>query len=154
EHPPPDGDLRPRPHRKGFAPMSSHGSPTTRRFVRAAWMLLLFQLLAAIGTVAVAAWAFFAVRDLANERSMLQARVTELESAQKQPAPPPAPAEPAGEVMEAPAAPPSEPDATREPRPEPSTRQPQARRPPVSRPPAPLPVYTPPTVTPPPYVPP
>ena len=36
--------LHPHPYRQGLAPMSTHGSPTTRRFVRTAWILLAFQL--------------------------------------------------------------------------------------------------------------
>jgi len=34
--------------------MSTHGSPTTRRFVRTAWIMLIFQLIAAAGAVAAA----------------------------------------------------------------------------------------------------
>ncbi len=33
------------------SPTSSRGSPTTRRFVRTAWIMLAFQLLAAVGAV-------------------------------------------------------------------------------------------------------
>ena len=49
--------------------MSSHGSPTTRRFVRTAWIMLAFQLLAAAGAVGAAVWAVSAVRNLVNDRS-------------------------------------------------------------------------------------
>lgn len=71
--------------------MSGHDSPTTRRFVRTAWILLSFQLVASLGAGAAAIWAASSVRHLADERDALQARVAELEArpAAALPAPPP-----------------------------------------------------------------
>ncbi len=76
--------------------MSTHGSPTSRRFVRTAWLMLAFQLLATAGAVGAGVWAFLEVRNVVNERANLQARVTELEAAQNQAAPASGPA-PRGE---------------------------------------------------------
>ena len=95
------------------SPTSSRGSPTTRRFVRTAWIMLAFQLLAAGGAVGAAVWAFLEVRNVVNDRATLQARVTELEAAQNQTAPAPEPepepiAEPVETPVEEPAAPPVE----------------------------------------------
>ena len=67
--------------------MSAHGSPTTRRFVRTAWILLGFQLLASVGAGAAAIWAASSVRHLADERDTLKARVAELEARPARPRP-------------------------------------------------------------------
>jgi tetratricopeptide (TPR) repeat protein len=53
------------------------------RFVRSAWMLVLFQLVAAFAAVGVTAWAAFQVRPLFEQRQALRADIAAL-SAQKQ----------------------------------------------------------------------
>jgi hypothetical protein len=141
--------------------MSARNSPTTRRFVRTAWIMLIFQLFAAAGAVGAAVWAFGAVRTLVNERAVLQARVTEREAAQNRAAPA-SPVEPVATPVDAPVAMPAPAPPTVMPTPAPTPpvrpgRPPQARPsvegPPVETPPVEQPpVYTPPPYTPPPRV--
>ena len=54
--------------------------PTNRRFVRSAWTLLAFQLVAAAGAMALTIWAATRVQALIDQRDQLQARVTQLEA--------------------------------------------------------------------------
>ena len=65
--------------------MSRARSSLSARFVRSAWALLGFQLLAAAAATALAVWAFAEVRILVEERDRLRARVVELEAAQPAP---------------------------------------------------------------------
>jgi hypothetical protein len=62
---------------------------TNRRFVRAAWTLLAFQLVAGAGATGVAIWAALKVQALIDQRDLLQERVAELEAHRQ--APPPEP---------------------------------------------------------------
>jgi hypothetical protein len=138
--------------------MSTHDSPTIRRFVRTAWIMLAFQLVFAAGAAGVAIWAASAVRHAVDQRDLLQARVAELEAGQNRAAPAPAPV--VEEVTPAPepgpvneVAPPPEPVRNA---PAPVVRiGPPVRQPPVRTPPATPPAYVPPIYTQPPvYVPP
>lgn len=63
--------------------MSVVGPSRIARFVAAARSLLVVQLLLALLATGIAAWAFFEVRAMAAERDRLQARVAELEAAQR-----------------------------------------------------------------------
>ena len=49
-----------------------------RRFVQSAWVLLLFQLVAAFGAVGVTAWAAFQVRPLLQQRAALNTEISAL----------------------------------------------------------------------------
>lgn len=64
---------------------------TNRRFVRAAWTLLAFQLFAGAGATGIAIWAALKVQQLIDQRDLLQERVTQLEAHQQAPAPEPMP---------------------------------------------------------------
>jgi hypothetical protein len=129
--------------------MSERDSPTIRRFVRTAWIMLAVQLVFAAGAVAIAIWAASAVRHAVEQRDLLQARVAELEARPAPAAPAPAAVE---EIESAPAPEPvaevaPEPRATPVP---PVVRTvPPARQPPVRAAPPPYqpPVYTPPPPT-------
>jgi hypothetical protein len=146
--------------------MSTHDSPTIRRFVRTAWILLAFQLVFALGAVGVAIWAASAVRQAVDQRDLLQARVAELEARPAAPAPAPvqevapAPGEEPAPVVEdlTPQPQPPQPQAAPAPpvvRTQPPVRQPPVRNPPPYRPPVyvpPPPVYQPPVYVPPPRV--
>lgn len=60
--------------------MSERGSPSIQRFVRAARLLLGFQLAAAAGATGLAIWAASEVRGVIAERDALAERVVELET--------------------------------------------------------------------------
>ena len=60
--------------------MNGHSSPTTRRFVRAAWLLLAFQLVAAAGATGLAVWAAWRVQLAIDDRDAMAQRVRELET--------------------------------------------------------------------------
>jgi periplasmic protein TonB len=114
--------------------------PTNRRFVRSARMLIAFQFMAAAGATGLAIWAAARVRDVADQRDLLQRRVAELE-ARSAPAPPNA----AGHaVVDNGAAPVPAP-----PPPPPPRTLPDRTRPPPS-PPPPGPLTSPPPSPPPP----
>jgi hypothetical protein len=141
--------------------MSTHDSPTIRRFVRTAWIMLAFQLVFAAGAVGVAIWAASAVRQAVDQRDLLQARVAELEASQTRAAPVPGPA-PVEVITPAPAI---EPGPVNDVAPQPIQTAPPVRptvrtppptrQPPIRTQPSTPPVYTPPPVYQPPvYVPP
>ena len=129
--------------------MSARAGTNVARFVRSAWALLAFQLIASAAAAALAFWAVIEVRGLVGERDALAARVAELEAARPGPpaaAPAPLPQAPpaAAPLPEAPraAAPPSVPsvatrdaataDPVRAPRPEQRPRVAPEQRPRVT----------------------
>ena len=61
--------------------MNGHHSPTSRRFVRAAWTLLAFQLVAAAGATGLAIWAASEVQRVIDERDSLALRMREIGAA-------------------------------------------------------------------------
>jgi hypothetical protein len=72
---------------------------TNRRFVRSAWTLLAFQLVAAGGATGIAIWAATKVQALVDQRDLLQARVARLESEQSHRAVAPADDVPEPEIV-------------------------------------------------------
>jgi tetratricopeptide (TPR) repeat protein len=61
------------------SPLNAPSAPTTQRFVRSAWAVLLVQLAAAVAAVAVTAWAAFQVRPLLAQRDRLTAEIANKE---------------------------------------------------------------------------
>ena len=60
--------------------MSGHAPPPRRRFVRAAWLLIALQLVAAAGAAGLAVWAATEVQRVIDQRDALALRMREMEA--------------------------------------------------------------------------